>query len=73
MSSEAKVTPQFQIVAVRAPGLDDEKNKLAAFVSTGKGNVVQNLFYVHEKQFYNLEGPAYITVTVQAGAKLHDF
>lgn len=71
--TEVKATPQFQIVAVRAPGLDDQKNSLAAFVATGKGNVVQNLFYVHEKQFYNLESPAYITVTVAAGANLHDF
>ena len=71
--SNPKVTPQLQRVAVRTPGLDDEKNKLAAFVSTGKGSVVENLIYVHEKQFYQLESPAYITITVQAGAQLHDF
>lgn len=73
MAQDTPKTPQLQKMAVRAPGLDDEKNKLAAFVATGKSGLVENLFYVHEKQFYELEAPAYITVTIEHGGRVHDF
>lgn len=73
MAQDNPTTPSLRKIAARAPGLDDEKNKLAAFVATGKSGLVENLIYVHEKQFYELEAPAYITITIEAGGRLHDF
>lgn len=70
----AEQTHSLQRIAVRAPGLDDQRNKLAAFVATGKSGLVENLIYVHEKQFHNeLNAPGYITITIENGAKLNDF
>ena len=64
----------IQKIAARAPALDDERNKLAAFVATGKSGLVENLIYVHEKQFHDeLNRPAYITITIENGGRLHDF
>lgn len=72
--TDAEQTYSLQRIAVRAPGLDDERNKLAAYVSTGKSGLVENLIYVHEKQFHNeLNAPAYITITIAGGAQLNDF
>lgn len=71
--TDEKKTPQLTKMAVRAPALDDEKNKLAAFVATGKSGMVENLIYVHEKQFYELEAPGYITITIQTEGRVHDF
>lgn len=73
MSKDAPKTPSLKKIAARAPGLDDEKNKLAAFVATGKSGLVENLIYVHERQFYELEAPAYITITIEAGGRIIDF
>ena len=73
MTEDTEKISKLQKIAVRAPGLDDERNKLAAFVATGKSGLVENLVYVHEKQFYELNRPAYITITIEAGGRLHDF
>ncbi len=60
-------------ILMRAPGLDDMGNRLAAFVGTGKSGVVEWLFYISEKQFDELNKPGYLTVTAENGAKLNDF
>lgn len=73
MTKDTPKVPSLRKIASRAPGLDDEKNKLAAFVATGKSGLVENLIYVHERQFYDLEAPAYITITIDASGRLHDF
>lgn len=73
MTDDTEKIYQLKKIASRAPGLDDEKNKLAAFVATGKSGLVENLIYVHEKQFYELNAPAYITITIESGGRIHDF
>jgi hypothetical protein len=62
-----------QKIVMRAPGLDDMNNRLAAFVGTGKSGLVEMLFYITEKQFNELNKPGYITITAENGAKLNDF
>jgi hypothetical protein len=73
MAEDTEQIYQLQKIAVRAPGLDDMRNKLAAFVASGKSGLVENLIYVTEKQFNELNKPAYITITIENGGRLHDF
>lgn len=61
-----------QKMLVRAPALDDERNKLAAFVGTGKKTgMVEWLVYLHENEFHELNRPGYVTITVQNGGTIN--
>lgn len=62
-----------QKILMRAPGLDDMGNRLAAFVGTGKTKQVEWLLYINEQQFNDLNKPGYITINAENGAKLNDF
>lgn len=68
------VVYSLERMLVRAPGLDDERNKLAAFVATGKSGLVENLIYVHERQFNDeLNKPGYLKLTLENGKLFNDF
>lgn len=71
--TDAEETYSTQKILMRAPGLDDMNNRLAAFVGTGKSGMVEWLLYINEKQFDQLNKPGYLTINAENGAKLNDF